>query len=415
MTLKQRIRPITVRIMLLFSILGPGLIAASADNDAPGIATYSIAGSAYGYHFVSFILLVTLGEVVVQEMAARMGAITGKGTADLIRERFGLRVTSFAMLCLLLANLGTTAAQLAGVAAASELFGISRYVAVPLAALFVAGLGLSGTYGQVEKVLLALSLSELSYVAAVLAIHPPWADILRQVARPTLQTDAHYLLTLLATIGTTVAPWSIVYVQASVADKGLSKDVYRQTRFDVVSGATLGNLVSACIVICTGATLFPMGLRVSSAAQAALALEPLAGPWARTFFAAGLLGASTLATSVLPLSTAYAVCEGLGWERGLNRGRADAPVFYNLYAGMIAVSALAVLIPGVPLFSLMWLSQAANAIFLPVLLILLLRLANSKQLMGTWTNSSLQNALVSGLTAIVAAVTLVLIASPWLP
>lgn len=415
MTLKQRIRPITVRIMLLFSILGPGLIAASADNDAPGIATYSIAGSAYGYHFVSFILLVTLGEVVVQEMAARMGAITGKGTADLIRERFGLRVTSFAMFCLLLANLGTTAAQLAGVAAASELFGISRYVAVPLAALFVAGLGLSGTYGQVEKVLLALSLSELSYVAAVLAIHPPWADILRQVARPTLQTDAHYLLTLLATIGTTVAPWSIVYVQASVADKGLSKDVYRQTRFDVVSGATLGNLVSACIVICTGATLFPMGLRVSSAAQAALALEPLAGPWARTFFAAGLLGASTLATSVLPLSTAYAVCEGLGWERGLNRGRADAPVFYNLYAGMIAVSALAVLIPGVPLFSLMWLSQAANAIFLPVLLILLLRLANSKQLMGTWTNSSLQNALVSGLTAIVAAVTLVLIASPWLP
>jgi Mn2+/Fe2+ NRAMP family transporter len=414
MTLKQRMRPIAVRVLLLFSTVGPGLIAASADNDAPGIATYSIAGSAYGYRFVSFILLVTVGEVVVQEMAARMGAVTGKGTADLIRERYGLRVTSFAMLCLLLANLGTTAAQLAGVAAAGELLGISRYLAVPLAALFVAGLGLSGTYRQVEKALLVLSLSELSYVAAVLAIHPPWDSIVRQAVTPTLQPDAHYLLTLLATIGTTVAPWSIVYVQAAVADKGLSKEVYRQTRLDVVSGAALGNLVSACIIICTAATLFPVGLQVESAEQAALALAPVAGAWASMFFAAGLLGASILATSVLPLSTAYAICEGLGWERGLNRSRADAPVFYGLYAGMIAVGALAVLVPGMPLFSLMWLSQAANAIFLPVLLILLLKLANSKQLMGPQTNNRLQNALVAGLTGFVGAVTLVLLASPWL-
>ncbi len=414
MTLRQRLRPITVRILLLFSIVGPGLIAASADNDAPGIATYSIAGSEYGYSFVPFILLVTLGEVVVQEMAARMGAITGKGTADLIRERYGLRITSFAMSCLLLANLGTTAAQLAGVAAASELFGISRYLSVPLSALLVAGLGLGGTYRQVEKVLLLLSLSELSYVASVLAINPPWGTILRQAVIPSIQIDPHYLLTLLATIGTTVAPWSIVYVQASVADKGLSKETYRQTRLDVMSGALLGNLVSACIIICTAATLFPLGLRVESAQQAALALEPLAGAWARTFFAAGLLGASILATSVLPLSTAYAVCEGLGWERGLNRGRKDARVFYGLYSGMIAVSALAVLVPGVPLFPLMWLSQAANALFLPVLLILLLRLANDRRLMGTWSNTAMQNVLVSGLTTIVGAVTFVLIASPWL-
>jgi len=413
-SLVQRFSYLARRVWTYLFLLGPGLITASADNDAPGIATYSMAGSTYGYRFLWLILVVTVGEIVVQEMAARMGAVTGKGTTDLIRERFGVRITAFAMLCLLLANLGTTIAQFAGIAAAAELLGTSRYIAVPLLALFVGFVVTRGSYRYVEKVLLLLCLSALSYVVTAFLVRPPWAEIARQAVTPSFQGGTDYILAVLATIGTTITPWGIVYIQASVADKGVSLDEYRYTRLDVVSGAAWGNVVSAFIVICTAATLFIAKTPVETAEQAALALAPLAGANARYLFSVGLLGASILAASVLPLSTTYAICEAFGWERGLDRSAREAPVFYGLYATMIAIGAMVVLIPGIPLFGLMWLSQSLNAILLPVLLVLVLRLVNSPRVMGSWINKKWQNVLAWGLTGAIACITLALLASPWL-
>lgn len=413
--LKHSLGRIARRLWIFLTLLGPGLITASADNDAPGIATYSMAGSRYGYSFLWLLLVVTVGEVIVQEMAARMGAVTGKGTADLIRERFGVRITAFAMVCLLLANTGTTIAQFAGIAAGTELLGVSRYITVPIAALAVGFLVLRGSYTYVEKALLVLSLAALSYVVSAFIIKPPWGQIALEAITPSLQADTGYVLAVLATIGTTIAPWGIVYMQASVADKGVALERYNYTRTDVVFGAAWGNLVSAFIVICTAATLYVVGITVESADAAAMALEPLAGPAARYLFSAGLLGASLLAASVLPLSTTYAVCEAFGWERGLNHRSKDAPVFYSLYIGMIVLSVIIVLVPGVPLFPIMWLSQSMNALLLPVLLVLVLRLANNQGIMGEWRNSRAQNVLAWALTVFIAAAGVLLIVSSLVP
>jgi len=399
------------RIGLYLAVLGPGLITASADNDAPGIATYSMVGSKYGYQFLFIIVIITIGEVIVQEMAARMGAVTGKGTADLIRERFGVKVTAFAMLCLLLANLGTTIAQFAGIAAAAELFGISRYISVPFAALFVSFIVLRGSYRYVEKILLVLCLSALSYIVTVALINPPWGEVLKAVVQPQLSLDPKFILAVLATIGTTITPWGIFYMQASVADKGVELKDYKLTKLDVTFGASWGNVVSAFIIICTAATLFSHGIFVESAEQAALALAPLAGPAARILFAVGLLGASLLAVSVLPLSTTYAICEAFGFERGLNRTAKEAPIFYALYSIIIGLSVLIVLIPGIPLFSIMWISQSVNAILLPILLFLVLKLSNNRLLMGDWVNKRFQNILAIGLTVLISLVTLILLVS----
>lgn len=414
MKLLQPFKFLFQRLWLYLTLLGPGLITANAGNDAPGIATYSMAGSTYGYRFLWLIVFVTVGGLVVQEMAARMGTVTGKGAADLIRERFGVRVTAFAMLCLLVANLGTTISEFAGIAAAAELMGVSRYLAVPVLALFVAFFVLRSSYRYVEKVLLALCLSALSYVITVFLLRPPWLEIARQAVTPSFQGGTDYILAVLATIGTTITPWGIVYLQASVADKGVPLDEYRYTRLDIVTGAIWGNTISAFIIICTAATLFMAHMPVETAEHAALALEPLAGSGARYLFSIGLLGASLLAAAVLPLSTTYAVCEAFGWERGLDRSGKEAPIFYSLYVILIAASVLVVLIPGIPLFPLMWLSQSLNAILLPVLLVLMLRLANSRRVMGSWVNRRWQNVLAWVLTGTIICITLVLLVSPWL-
>jgi len=412
MTIRQRLKPLWVRLAVLLAVLGPGLITASADNDAPGIATYSMAGSTYGYRFLWVILAVTLGEVIVMEMAGRMGAVTGQGTADLIREQFGVRITTFAMLCLLIANFGTTVGEFAGVAAGAELFGLSRYVAVPLAALLVGFLVIRGSYRHVEKVLLVLSLAALSYILAAFVEKPDWGEVLRQAVVPSFEGGSDYLFTLLAVVGTTITPWGIVYMQASVADKGVPMAEYKYTRLDVVVGSAWGNVVSAFIVICTAATLFIAGIRVETAEQAAMALEPLAGVWAKGLFAVGLLAASLLAAAVLPLATAYAVSEAFGWERGLDRPFRVARIFYGLYTGIIVLSVAIVLIPGVPLFPLMWLSQSVNAILLPVLLILVLKLTNDRRVMGRWTNPPWQNVLAWILTGLIVLATVLLLVSP---
>jgi NRAMP (natural resistance-associated macrophage protein)-like metal ion transporter len=406
------------RVGIYLAVLGPGLITASADNDAPGIATYSMAGSTYGYQFLSIILIVTIGEIVVQEIAARMGVVTGKGTADLIRERFGVRVTAFAMLSLIIANLGTTVAQIAGIAAAAELFGISRYIAAPLAALLVTLAVMRGSYKHIEKFLLVLALSAISYIITVILIKPPWSEVLQATLTPQFELEPAFILAVLATIGTTITPWGVFYMQASVADKGLSIKDYRYTKLDVSFGAAWGNIVSAFIIISTAATLYVVGISVENAEQAAMVLAPLAGNSAKVLFSAGLLGASLLALSVLPLSTTYAFCEAFGFERGLNRRIHDAPVFYGIYAGIIALSVVIVLIPGIPLFPIMWLSQTLNAVFLPVLLVLVLKLSNNDQLMGDWKNKRFQNILAGGLTGFISLVTVALLVTSilgWTP
>lgn len=402
------------KIGLFLAVLGPGIITASADNDAPGIATYSMAGSTYGYRFLFIIFVVTIGEVVVQEMAARMGVVTGKGTADLIRERFGVKVTAFAMLSLLLANLGTTVAQFAGIAASAELFGVSRYIAAPLAALLVGFFVLRGSYKNVEKILLILSLSAIGYVITVIMVDPPWGEVLRNVVVPQFSLEPSFILAVLATIGTTITPWGIFYMQASVADKGLEISEYKLTKIDVTFGATWGNIISAFIVICTAATLYVHGISVENAEQAAMALAPLAGDAARVLFSAGLLGASLLAVSVLPLSTTYAFCEAFGFERGLNRSFKEAPVFYSIYTGIVVLSVLIILIPGVPLFPIMWISQTLNAILLPVLLVLVLKLSNNENLMGKWKNKALQNILAIVLTLLISIVTILLLVTSFI-
>ena len=405
---KKAFKTMFARLWVYLAVLGPGLITASADNDAPGIATYSMAGSKYGYQFLWLLLVITIGEVVVQAMAARMGAVTGKGTADLIRERFGVKITFFAMLCLLAANMGTTIAQFAGIAASAELLGVSRFIAVPVAALLISFTVLQGSYRYVEKILLVLCLSALSYVISAFVIKPPWEEILQSTLRPSFQSDPDYILAVLATIGTTITPWGIFYMQASVVDKGVDAKAYRLARVDVVSGAIWGNVISAFIVICTAATLFVHGIAVETAEEAARALLPIAGQGAKYLFAAGLLGASLLAASVLPLSTTYAVCEAFGWERGLNQRRSDAPIFFGLYAIMIVVSVLVVFIPGIPLFKIMVFSQSLNAILLPVLLVLVIKLANDKRLMGEWVNRKLQNVFAICLTGLIGVITLAL-------
>jgi Mn2+/Fe2+ NRAMP family transporter len=404
-----RLKRIARRLVFFLSIMGPGLITASADNDASGIATYSMAGSFYGYAFLWAIIWVTVGEVVTQEMAARMGAFTGKGLTDLIRERFGVRTAFFVVLGLILANLGTTAAQFAGIAVSGELFGVSRYVLVPLASLVVWSLVMRGSYNRVEKVLLFLSLYAVAYVVSAFLVRPPWGEVLRQTIVPTIRMETRFLLALLATVGTTMTPWGCAYMQASVADKGITMKEYPYTRLDVIVGAVLGNVVSAFVLICTAATLFPLGIHVETAEQAALALAPLAGRWAQHLFGIGLLGASLLAAAVLPLATTYAVCEAFGWERGIDHDSREAPVFYGLYTVLIVLSSAIVLIPGLPLFPLMWLSQVANAVLLPMVMVFMLLLANDRSIMHKWRNTRWTNVLAIGLAVLITVATVILL------
>ncbi len=400
------------KILLILAVLGPGLITASADNDAPGIATYSMVGSTYGNNFLWLIIVITIGEVVILEMAARMGAATGKGTADLIRERFGVKMTTFAMFCLLVANLGTTVAEFAGIAAAGELFGISKVITVPIFAIVMGLLILRGNYKVIEKILIGLSLAALSYIFTVFIIKPDWGMVLRETVRPQIQLTGDYIISILAVIGTTITPWAIFYLQASVADKGVSMESYSHTKIDVTFGSAWGNVISACIIIVSAATLFKVGVRVEDAKDAAMALAPLAGEASTILFAAGLLGASLLAVSVLPLSTTYAICEAFGFERGLNRSFRDAPIFYGSFIGIIVLSVLIVLIPGMPLFQMMILSQTLNAILLPLILTLVLKLANDRALMGQYRNSKLTNILAVAITALIVFVTVVLLLEP---
>lgn len=399
------------RVALLFGIVGPGLIAANADNDAGGITTNSIVGAHYGYQMLWALLLITFSLAVTQEIGARTGAVTGKGLAALIRERYGVRITALAMLGLLVANLGTTVAEFAGVAASLELFGIPRLVSVPLAAAGVWLLVIRGSYKSVERVFLVLSLVYISYLLSGFLVGPDWGQVARSMVTPTLRFEPDFLVTLVALIGTTITPWGQFFIQAYVVDKGVRAQDYAVTRLEVYAGAIITDVVSLFIVLSTAGTLFVRGIRIEDASQAALALGPLAGPLAQQLFGIGLLNASLLGAAVVPLATAYAVCEAFGWEAGVSRSFRDAPAFNGLYTFSIVAGALAVLLPGLPLFSVILLSQTVNGMLLPLILVFAARLAADRELLGAYASGPVRNLLTWATVAALTAVTAALLAA----
>jgi Mn2+/Fe2+ NRAMP family transporter len=390
------------RFLPLLAALGPGIIAASAGNDAGGIATYSQAGASYGYATLWMILVMTFSLVIVQEMAARMGAVTGKGFAALIRERFGIRPTLFAMACLLTSNAATSVAEFAGIAASLQLFGVSKFISVPIAAIVVWLLVVRGTYRNVEVMLLVLSSVFLSYVIAAFMAKPDWGLVLKATVVPTFIPSASFVLIVIATIGTTIAPWMQFFVQSNIVDKGVTAKDLGYQRVDVIGGAVAANFIAWFIIVTTGTVLYPRGIPAASAQQAALALAPVAGQYASVLFAIGLFGASLLAAFVLPLTAAYAVTEAFGLERGIDRTWSEAPVFVGIYTFVIVFGAVLVLIPNAPLITIMVMSQAVNGVLLPFLLIFMMIIVNDSRIMGRYINGRAYNAI--GWTTVVVVI-----------
>src|SRR5690242_13654964 len=386
------------------SAVGPGFITANVDNDAGGIFTYSQAGAQFGYSLLWTMLPITISLIVIQEMCARMGAATGKGLSDLIREEFGIRVTFLMMFALVIVNFGNVITEFLGIAGSLELFGISRYISVPICAVIVWFIVVKGTYQSVEKVFLGASFFYVAYIVAGVLARPDWLQAVLNTARPPQLRDFHnsaYLYMIIGLVGTTIAPWMQFYLQASVAEKGVTIKQYNVSRLDVIVGCIFTDVVAWFIIIACAATLFAAGhTEIHDPADAAQALRPLAGNYAYLLFAAGLFNASLFAASILPISTAYTVCEGLGFESGVDHSFKEAPVFYWLYTVLLAAGAGFVLLPGVPLIKVSILSQVINGIALPAVLIFMLLLINKKSLMGRNTNSSLFN-VIAWLTTIV--------------
>lgn len=392
--------PLRQRLWLFLAVMGPGIITANVDNDAGGITTYSVAGADFGLSLLWTLIPITLALIVVQEMSARMGVVTGKGLSDLIREEFGVKVTFYMMIALVLTNIGNAIAEFAGVAASMELFGVSRYISVPVAAILVWRLVVKGTYESVEKIFLWACLFYLSYVLSGFLVHPDWSVPLGQLLTPTFQFDRNYLFMLVGLVGTTIAPWMQFYQQAAIAEKGISIERYPYSRLDVIIGCVVVDVVAFFIIVTCAATLFANGVHIETASQAAQALSPLAGQYCAYLFAFGLLNASLFAASILPLSTAYAVCEGMGWETGVNKKFFDAPQFYGLYTAIILIGMGVILLPGIPLIRIMLFSQVLNGMLLPFVLVAMLRLTNKRKLMGTYVNGPVFN-VVAWLTVLV--------------
>jgi NRAMP (natural resistance-associated macrophage protein)-like metal ion transporter len=401
------------QIGLVLAVVGPGFITANVDNDAGGIATYSVAGAQFGYSLLWTMIPITIALVIVQEMSSRMGAVTGKGLSDLIREEFGLRVTFLLMLALVATNFGNVVSEFAGVASSFELFGVSKYIVVPLAAFVVWGIVVHGTYSTVEKVFLSASAFYVCYIVSGVMAHPDWkAAALSTVTRPEAAgfRNYGYVSMIIGLAGTTIAPWMQFYLQASIVEKGVTARQYTASRLDVVVGCVFAAVVAWFIVVACAATLHSIGkYDITTGADAAQALRPLAGEYAYLLFAAGLFNASLFAASILPISTAYAVCEGLGLESGLDKRFDEAPAFYWLYTALIVFGAGVVLIPRFPLFRVMVLSQVVNGILLPFVLIFVLLLINDRELMGSYTNSRWYNAISWFTVAMMIALTIALL------
>jgi Mn2+/Fe2+ NRAMP family transporter len=405
-----RVRSSRRRLFLFLAVIGPGIITSNVDNDAGGIATYTQAGSSYGYALLWSLIPMTIALYVTEEMCARMGVMTGKGLSDLIREEFGFRPTFFVMVTGFLVDLGNVVAEFAGVAASMQIFGISKYIAVPIAALLVWFLVLKGNYRQVEVVFLIACVFYLTYLFSALLAHPDWMQAARMTLVPTIHWDTSYLITLTALVGTTIAPWQFFYLQAGFVEKKVGPRQYPQARLDVLFGSISCMVIVFFIIVCTAATLHASGLTsINDAAEAAKALIPLAGKWAGLTFAFGLLNASLFAATILPLSTAHVICEGLGFEAGLDHKFREAPAFYWLYTILILVGGGIVLLPNAPLWKIFIFSQVGNGVWLPIVLIFMLLLINRKDLMGEHTNTFLFNGVAWVTTVAMIVLTLVLV------
>lgn len=411
----RRVLPLA-SVFAFLAILGPGLVSAIAGDDAGGIGTYSVVGAKYGYQLLWALVIIVIALAVVQEMTARLTVFTGKGLADLIREVFGVRITAFAMLTLLIANGAVTISEFVGIAAASELFGVSRYLSVPAAAIAVWYIVARGNYRVAEKVFLALSAVFGVYVVSVFVVQPDWMQVARGTLIPSVPPERDAVLLVIAVIGTTISPYMQFTLSATTLDRGTKPEEYGLVFWETLLGVILSGAFAYFIIVATAATLNVNGITsIETAEQAAQALTPIAGPLAESLFAIGLLGASLLAASILPLSTTYAICEAFGWERGVNQEWEDARIFYGIYTALIVIGAIVALIPGLPLFEIFVYVYLLNGILLPILLVLMLRLANNKRLLGAHVNSMLVNILGWGLTMVLIVLTIVLVVTTLVP
>lgn len=395
-------------LVAVLGAMGPGLLAALAGNDAGGIATYSSAGATYGYGTLWILPVMAVLLIVVQETAARCGCVTGKGFASLIRERFGVRKSAFAMGALLIANTSVTISEFAGIASGLALFGVPKTISVPLMALVIWLLTMSGSFKRIEKVLLAVSCVFLTYVVAGVLAGPDWAAVAKATVTPSLVSEPEYVSLLVATIGTTIAPWMIFLAQNNVVDKNVDENGIALQRVDTVSGSILACGIAWFIIVTTGTVLFPAGIEVADAADAALALEPIAGEWSTILFAAGLVAASFLAACVLPGVTSSAICEAFGWERGADRTWEEAPTYRGIITGIIMFSALLVILPGINLFDIMMSAQVINGVLLPVLLVFLVFIARDRRIMGDYRNGRVWNILTWATIVLITVLTVIM-------
>jgi NRAMP (natural resistance-associated macrophage protein)-like metal ion transporter len=403
--MKKRFLSLRTKLLLFLTVAGPGIITGNVDNDAGGIATYSAAGARFGFSMLWILILITVSLAIIQEMCARMGTVTGKGLADLIRETLGVRTTVTVMIPLIVANLANTAGEFAGIAAGFEIFGISRYIAVPVCAIGVWWLVVRGSYKVVEKFYLVFCILFVTYVISGFLAKPPWGAVLKSTFTPTFSVQPGFVAMAITLIGTTIAPWMQFYQQSAIRDKGLGEKDLGMSRVDTYIGSFLTNFVSFFIVVCCGAVLFTRGITVDTADQAAIALAPLAGKYCGILFAAGLINASLMAASILPLTTAYAVAEAIGLESSLEVKDQTARPFYWLYTVMVGLGAIIVLLPHVNFMQIMLVSQAMNGVLLPLILYLMLKIINDTRVMGRHINTPVENWITAAQAVTLVALT----------
>jgi NRAMP (natural resistance-associated macrophage protein)-like metal ion transporter len=403
------------RIAIFLSIMGPGIITANIDNDASGITTYSVAGARFGYALLWTLIPTTVALIVIQEMVARMAVVTGKGLSDLIRENYGVRSTFYMMTILFIANFGTTVADFAGWAASMEILGLSKYLMVPLGALFIWFLVVKGSYRFVERILLVACLLYFGYVLSGFMAKPEWSRVMHATFVPQIQWNAEFIMLSIAIIGTTITPWMQFYLQSSIAEKGIKKEEYKASRLDVFIGCSITDIVSFFIIVTCATTLFPLGMRINEASEAALALKPLAGNYAFLIFAVCLANASLLGAIIVPLATSYYICEAMGWERGVNKTFREAPQFMWIYTFMIVIAVIVILIPDAPLVFLMVLSSVLNGMLLPFVLIYALSLVNNKKIMGEYVNPKFYNVISWGTIGAITALTVFFVITIFIP